>query len=244
VRLLDLKDKHEGQVCFVLGAGPSLRHVDTRLLSKGVTIAVNSAILKYPESDYWISDDQDTRNWSYFADVVLPSRAIKLIDKKRLGAYVPERTDVIKYERQNWYDWFSFEKNRYYSDRASFTLSEPLLGTRTSAATAVHVAKIFGISRVLLLGCDCAYDRGLRYFWQFPGYVQPTRQGRDPCPNRLRHDIYRRVVSDAHCQEMLGFWTAFHHLLLVDGPLVGNGSGTGLIPFPRVSLEDFCDTIK
>ena len=45
------------KIGFVLGTGPSLRHLNFNLIKPYTTIAVNSAILKAPESDYYFTCD-------------------------------------------------------------------------------------------------------------------------------------------------------------------------------------------
>ena len=54
MRIKTLQDKHVGQIGFVIGSGPSLHDVDFDLLKDYVTIAVNSAILKSDNYDYFV----------------------------------------------------------------------------------------------------------------------------------------------------------------------------------------------
>lgn len=46
-RLLELRDKHRGQRCFVLGNGPSLNAVDLTRLANEVTFGTNAIYLNY-----------------------------------------------------------------------------------------------------------------------------------------------------------------------------------------------------
>ena len=60
-----LINKHEGENCFIYGAGPSIYYhmynsmctTWTWLFEYGIRIAVNSSILAETEPDYWISND-------------------------------------------------------------------------------------------------------------------------------------------------------------------------------------------
>jgi hypothetical protein len=70
-----LVDKHKGSVGFVVGAGPSLHHVNTDLLRDYVTVSVNSALPKVKFCDYFLADDIGVKHWNYYQEV-LPRNAI------------------------------------------------------------------------------------------------------------------------------------------------------------------------
>lgn len=241
MRLCDLKDKHRGQRCFILGAGPSLRCVDEKQL-RGITFTVNSSILKLPNPDYWLSDDQDTANWSYFQREVYNSRCVKLMDSMRLGRVCGDfRPNVVRYVHQRWYDWYDPRAKKYFPDKLSLTRDpeRPLAGTRTSVATAIHAAWIMGCDPIVLLGCDCKYEGNRRYFWQYPGWNPPTRAGRDLYPNRVFRDQSNRYTLDTHCAEMIVFWRAFSRALSHRGVRVIDATDGGLIDaFPKVRLAE------
>ena len=44
MQVSDFKDKHKGEIAFLLGAGPSLHYVDIDLIKDYVCMAVNSAL--------------------------------------------------------------------------------------------------------------------------------------------------------------------------------------------------------
>ncbi len=239
-RFTEAAGRHAGQTAFVLGAGPSLRHVDPERLKCGVTFTVNSAILKMPDCDYWVSDDQDTRNWEYFGRVVMPSSCLKLVDANRLGRYTRGYTGFVNYVRQNWYDWHDPRTGVYDYSKLSMTddPTRPLAGTRTSVATAVHIAHVMGCSPVVLLGCDCRYEDGKRWFWEFGGYGEQRRAGADRFPNKLFLDDSGDVVSDTHCNEMRWFWAHFAAAVTPRVP-VFDCSGGALDAFPRRNISEF-----
>ena len=68
--LSDFKDKHKGEIAFLLGGGPSLHDLDIDLIKDHVCIAVNSSIAKYPDSNFFISDDEDISRWTYYRDIL------------------------------------------------------------------------------------------------------------------------------------------------------------------------------
>lgn len=234
MNLSDVANKHTGKTAWIMGAGPSLRHVDASKLN-GVTFTVNSSILHHPECDYWVSDDQDTFNWSYIENVQ-NSSCIKMMDKDRLGRKWGDNEDVVKYRRQHWYDWYDPRTKRYDESKVCFRKSPdyPLAGTRTSTATALHIAWIMGCDPIVLLGCDCCYEDNKRWFWEF-GDKHPTRRGKDMYPNVVYGD------KDTHCWEMIAFWKEFARVTASRKCQVYNGSGGILDAFPKVVVSNSSD---
>ncbi|MFO7997093.1 MAG: hypothetical protein R6U93_08195, partial [Dehalococcoidia bacterium] len=58
-RIKALKDKHEGQRCFIIGNGPSLRNTDLSLLRDEVTFGLNRIYLLFDQigfpTSYFVS---------------------------------------------------------------------------------------------------------------------------------------------------------------------------------------------
>ena len=106
MKLEELQNKHEGRLCFVVGAGPSLHFQDLQPLKKHVVIAVNSGILKVPDCDYFVSDDEGAATWNYYKETARKSKCIKLLYetklKKHTAHFDPEQ--VILFQHKTWYD--------------------------------------------------------------------------------------------------------------------------------------------
>ena len=66
--------------------------------------------------------------------------------------------------------WYDPRSKSYNPDGLKLTkeADKPIIGARTASGTAVHLAYIMGCDPIILLGCDCCYMHGKRYFWQFP----------------------------------------------------------------------------
>ncbi|MFC1481899.1 6-hydroxymethylpterin diphosphokinase MptE-like protein [Candidatus Neomarinimicrobiota bacterium] len=52
-RLLSLKDKHQGQRCFILGNGPSLNDIDLTLLKDEITFGVNAIYTNFEKMGFY-----------------------------------------------------------------------------------------------------------------------------------------------------------------------------------------------
>jgi hypothetical protein len=239
VNLCDLKDSRKGSSAIILGAGPSMAKFDEHSLDGHVVFTVNSSILIDPSMcHFWVGDDQDTRHWSYFNKQVRNSPCVKLVDAARLGRHVDhfDQDKVVRYVRQPWLDWYDPKTKQYHPEKLSLTKDclLPLAGTRTSVATAAHLAWIMGCDPIILAGCDCRYQGTKRWFWQcdeWPG-ERPSRIGADPFPNRLQK--VGDAVMDTHNIEMLAFWRAFYDAAKTAGMNLMDGTKDGLIDFmPR-----------
>ena len=71
---VDLIGKHEGEACFIFGAGPSLRFCATDdmfpwLGTYGIQIAINSSVIECDNFDYWISNDSLCCRWDWWKKV-------------------------------------------------------------------------------------------------------------------------------------------------------------------------------
>ena len=168
-----LRDKHKGQMAFLIGGGTSLISVNEERLRDYITITVNSGILFCPCCDYFVSDDPAISNWTYYEDV-WESPCTKLLYKDRFASICKKKKNVVLYTH-TW--WFSPKGNKYNMDGLRLKKKEPIIGSRTSMGSALHLAYILGCDPIILLGNDCKLSRdGKRYFWQYwPKKKQPKK---------------------------------------------------------------------
>jgi hypothetical protein len=159
----DLKDKHKDELCFIYGAGPSLRYVDETQLRDYVTITVNSGFLKDRLCDYFVSDDSSIEDWSYY-DSIWMFRCKKLLYRDKFEPICSEKKNVVFYDHE-W--WFSPSDKKYNYEGLKLKKEEPIVGARTSMGSAVHLAYIMGCDPIVLLGNDCKIKDDKRYFWQY-----------------------------------------------------------------------------
>lgn len=154
-----------GKSAVILSAGPSLRGVDDRVYGKYVTIAVNDAIAKFPESDYYFTADPqmlNRRHWEHVRS-----------SKCRVGV-------AVGLFSNDWLRAPSLEQNGIDGDRVyecaigdaqvrnlAMTQEDRQLLVGCSSQVAVHFAVIMGCTTIYLVGCDCCLVDGCRYFWHF-----------------------------------------------------------------------------
>lgn len=238
MRLSDLQDKHKGSLAFVLGSGPSLRHIDEKLLEPFVTFAVNSSIIKAPNCDYFVSDDKGVQSWSYYRKEAQSSSCIKLFfQDKLLNARHHFPQDKLVFFRHK--AWDDPAANTRHEDGLVMTKSatDPIIGARTSAGTAVHLAYIFGCDPIVLLGCDCCYDGRKRYFWQFPGHSAPVRTGAKVFSSPNHGKVNDKPV-DKHCLDFIEYWSELSRVNKGKVNII-DASEDGLLScFPKMNFKE------
>ena len=212
MNLKDLKDKHQGKLAFVCGAGPSLRHIDPEQIAPYVTFTANSSLLKFPECDYFVTDDDGVRSWNYWRITAHNSRCMKLLYKdkmkKEVGNLRPQ--EYIFFEHRQWATPQPNGELLYHKENLKLTDDPefPIIGSRTSAATALHFAYIMGCDPIVLLGCDCCYEGRNRYYWQFPNQPKAIEYN-----NRIfsspDQGLKKEKPVDKHCVSFDIYWNHF-----------------------------------
>lgn len=159
--LSDLRSKHNGEKCFVVGAGPSIGFLNLEPIQRHVVISVNSSALLMnwssgdPSKRYWISNDRLCLRWDYFWTHVLRAKCNKIV-----------RTSWKKYD-----DQIKDHGFRYFAPRkhesSVFYPDDGGLCSVSSIPTAIDLALLMGCAKIYLLGVDQRMLHGNSHFWQF-----------------------------------------------------------------------------
>ncbi len=241
--LKHLSNIHEGSMAFVIGSGPSLHFQEISPLKDYVTITVNSSILKVPNSDYFVSDDEGIQNWNYYKETLKNSSCVKLLYKQKLSSSVKHLDNVLLFDHKTWYD----ARARKYCEGGidmSKNPNDPIIGARTSLATAINWAYIMGCSPIVLLGADCCYYERYRYFWQFPGEKKAI-----PLNNQKIHSFPDKGKRDGkgidtHCDDFIKYWDQFAHANKNKVDIIYASEGGILKCFPSMKLIEVLEKYK
>lgn len=160
-----MRNRHKGTPALILGSGPSLRNLEK--IKDCVSIAVNSAILKAPESNYYFSCDFGMTVWESWltlrnlnCDLLLYNVDVGF---RHLEYLTHEDTfEGIAEDRVHYFDMKD-------SDLRMDTVE--LIRGSTSTQVAVHFAHLLGCSPIYLIGCDCKYVEGKYHYYDFPGEI-------------------------------------------------------------------------
>lgn len=239
--LNDIADIAKGKVGFIVGAGPSLHFQDVEPLRDHLTIAVNAGIVKVPFCSFFVTDDQDVANWSYYMGLKSLDCDCLLYESKIRGrdSHIPEN-------RKIWFQhklWYEPSKKKYHKDGLVITKDPnlPIIGARTSGGTAIHLAHIMGCDPIVLLGTDCCYREGKRYFWQFEGENKPYRLDNKSVECNPTRKINGQQ-ADWHSGEFLEYYNSLATQCRSQNIRIINVSGGILDCFERMTLVEVLES--
>jgi hypothetical protein len=146
-RLGQMKNRHSGERCFILGNGPSLKRMDLSPLSNEVTFGLNRIYLMFPDLNfaptYYIAVNK----------LVIEQCADEIVAK------VPSHK-FISYDARRWINFgrdltflYSREGPRFYPD-----VAKGVWQGATVTYVAMQIAFHLGFRRVVLVGVDHAYS--------------------------------------------------------------------------------------
>ena len=228
MKVSDFKDKHKGEMAFLLGGGPSLHYLNIDLIKDHITITVNSGIKKHINCDYFVSDDSDTMSWNYFEESLKYTKPVKFLYKKKFEGKCSHLSQVVLFDH-TW--WFSPEDKSYNFDGLKLTKEEPIVGARISMGSAVHLSFLMGCNPIVLLGNDCQLKNGKRYFWQFPGEQKQFRvKGR-----KFTHVTQNRGFNK---DSFVEYWNHFAEVNKDSNVNIVDASDSCLNCFPKMSVEE------
>ncbi len=237
----DLQNKHNNEIIFIVGAGPSINNIDVDLLKNYTVMAVNSGILAAPFAKYFTSDDTDIMSWNYFNDLEKMNCICLFFEKKWRDVDVK----FLSEERVVFYDhksWFSPPSSYNLPDGLILTkdINDPIIGGRTSTGSCVHLAYCMGAKVIVLLGNDCklSKDKHHRYFWQdWPIDNQPFRISGYEFNSRNQNRGFNR-------DSLIKYWNKFAE---VNRKIIGEQveiidcSDSDLRCFTRMHLQEIID---
>ena len=227
MNIKDLQDKHKGTIGFVVGSGPSARNIDPDMLKDHTVLSVNSSIKKFYKCDYYVIDDWDVMNWDYF-DYARGLDCMKLLYRKHYAKH--ER--LFRPDNYILYSHSEYAINGVVKpNNLKLTKSEPIIGARTVQASAVHLAYIMGCDPIVLIGADCRYEDGKRYFWEFPGEAMCYRK------DGKKYNLPTNPEGkDIHCLNFVEYWEHFAKVNPDNNVKTIKGT-SNLKMFDEISLE-------
>ncbi|MCD6434901.1 MAG: hypothetical protein J7L15_00710 [Clostridiales bacterium] len=182
---LTLRDRHIGEVCFIYGAGPSLRFCSTDdrfpwLGTYGVQIAVNSSVIECDNFDYWISNDSLCRRWSWWKNV-----------KQGIGTKIV-RNSWEPYKEE--LDGFLFFEPRESDEEIKE--DENKLVSCSSVPTSLDLAMQMGCKKIFILGLDHNNYEGKDHFWKFyPKHIWPKANPPAQGPWKQQQSIFSNNIK-------------------------------------------------
>lgn len=167
------RNLHEGNKCFVCGAGVTIGTLDLTGIHEYPVICVNSSVLLMPWGEpgdvrkrFWVSTDALCMQWDYFWNKVM-------------------RWEMTRIVRNSWArnakELKGAQMYYYIPRRVSGDLpaTEDGLMGGSSILSAVDLGLLLGCKKVFLLGVDHRNINGNSHFWQlWPKKERPKREGK------------------------------------------------------------------
>jgi len=199
-------------------------------------MAVNGGIAKVPFAQYLISDDRDIVHWSYF-NIVRKSNCICLFYEDKFKNYIDDslKERVIFYKHKS---WFSPPDIYNLPDGVVLTrnITKPIIGSRTSMSSGIHMAFCMGAKTIVLLGNDCQLSNdkfSYRYFFQYDGEEKQYRTDK----RIFERDQNRGFDKEA----FINYWNNFAKVnrdILGKEVTIIDASDSCLNCFPKKTLKE------
>lgn len=145
-RLARFKDLHQGQRCFIIGNGPSLRQTDLTRLKGEFTLGQNRIYLAFAEMGF------QTSYYLSINDLVIEQCAAE-IQALNMPRFVSWRARQWLQPQENLF----FIHTTYTGEKFATDIRERVWEGGTVTYTALQVAYFLGFSQVILIGVDHNY---------------------------------------------------------------------------------------
>jgi hypothetical protein len=155
-------DKYEGERCFIIGNGPSLRKTPLDLMKDEYCFAMNRIDLVYEWTDWrpafysLVTTSVSDKLWAESSKEVIASGIPSFVDVSIMYHYIqwppPDNVVVLsstKPSEDTWtipqIDWWQYD------------ISKGVCKHGTSALAAMQIAMYMGFNPIYLVGCDLGY---------------------------------------------------------------------------------------
>ena len=183
--LIDIANRHEGQAVWIIGTGPSLARVDLEVID-GPRICLNRAMFAtriVRDATYWMFVDDPWAKevpgpWKEYLLKTFRGVGITAVMRRKLMtgtgfSNAPDGPNVVHFDYWNRNDAEKLGDIRTH-DRDRVIAANQLYCYTGTAAPAIHLARVLGARKVILVGIDGTDGHGPQVAqW----YDKPTRGG-------------------------------------------------------------------
>ncbi len=233
----DFRNAYKGKPIFVAGTGSSLRFVNSSLAEKHIVIAVNGALVKFPQARYFFASDSFiilTNYWAMLKD--LDCKITIAVDTKDYGFF-----SNLKHVYSNPKAGISEDRIIYFPRSNNWKMGldrESLAFGVCSVHFAVHFAQILGGNPIVLLGCDCNMAEEKVHFYDYED--QPNGYFLEKFRKHVVHGevIPCKGMKDECKRRFKGVLVTWRKLKEINPNVnIINASGGCLDAFPRENLD-------
>jgi len=220
-KLKQFKNKHEGEDCFIICNGPSLKNMDLSPLADYHTFGLNKIYLIFEKFDL---------NLSYLVstNALVVEQAKEEFEKMYCPVFLSMKgAEEIVEDKDHIHRLHTLNTWSFYED-----IAQPICMGNTVTFVAMQIAYYMGFKRVFLIGCD-------HYFKQ-KGNSHETQVYEGDDENHFHPDYFKGQqwqLADVYGSEVSYHLANYHYIK--DGRQILNATvGGHLEVFPTVDFEE------
>ena len=220
-KLKQFKDKHKGEDCFIIGNGPSLKHMDLGLLADYHTFGQNKIFLIFEKFDL---------NLSYLVSVnpFVIEQSKKEFEEMYCPVFISHTAGqgVID-DKPHIHRLHTLNTWSFYED-----IAEPICEGNTVTYVSMLIAFYMGFKRVFLIGVDHSFKQS------GGSHEVQVYQGDDE--NHFHPDYFKGQkwqLADVYGSEV-SYHMANYHYLKDDRQILDATVGGKLEVFPKIGFEE------
>ena len=172
---IELKDKHKGKRCFILGSGPSIKQEDLKPLKNEIVFALNNfyvhadfkTIMSGEVPKYYMTapihkpqTEKEWKDWFEDMEKFVPQSTTMLLglnSYKENIKYIFDKYSVFQKHNINWY-FAGVNINDFYQfNIKDIDVSNMIWSANTVSIYAIIMAIYMGFDEIYLLGMDHNY---------------------------------------------------------------------------------------
>lgn len=237
-----LKNRHQGQRCFILGNGPSAKQLDLSQLRGEIVFSVSNGYLHHGYSDltpayhcvpqitYGKMTEEDTLAWFQEmhqkignAELFLNETEAALV--KRYGLFPGRKIYYLALQE-------SFDELK---DRSIINISRPVPRIESAPVMVLMIALYMGFDEIILLGIDHDHFKTGRYTYAFDTQVQKNKD--------FSVNVNDEVITSRYddFQSLARLWRQYRiirEIAIQNNRIILNGNpASELDEFPRIELH-------
>jgi hypothetical protein len=184
----ELKDKHKGKRCFILGSGPSIKKEDLKPLKNEIVFALNNfyvhedfaEIMSGDVDKYYMTapihppqTEEEWKRWFEDMESHMPQNTNMLFGLNAYDGnirYIFEKYGIFKEHKINWY-FAGVNTGEYYNfNKKDIDMTNMIWSANTVSIYALIAAIYMGFDEIYLLGMDhtniCYHGNKVERFYQ------------------------------------------------------------------------------
>lgn len=157
-KLLEYKDKHKGERCFIIATGPSLTMRDIESLKNEKTISMNSICKLYSETDWRPTyfAVQDNYVFKNLQEIIRAHKEVPVFISDNIWKRFKREKEWIEFPTDTMYHSYDMKIGKYYA-RFSEDAYDIVYDGYSIAYSCIELAVYMGFKEIYLLGADCTY---------------------------------------------------------------------------------------